>query len=402
MPAPLSDPATAAPPSAPAQAPHHASWLDSWHVNPTLNKDYDAIDGLRGLAILMVLACHFLYVNPTAGNTVKFVLGIASAGYWGVTIFFCLSGFLISHPFWKRKIRGAAQTIPPGYFARRFWKIYPPLALCVVLLTPIYIARYGNAHSYLTTAGQWLVGWSWIHSVSSRINPAMWSLIVEVHFYLTLPLLFLAVKKLSPKSALWTVFALLLIAPTAFRWFNAAHDIYFQLHPIIKVRFPTLLDSFAFGVLLAGLENLKGLKKSWSQLGDFGLILLAASLAATSWFALHPIAKPELQQEIIGWAVKISAVMMLCFIADPSHPRSRFFCQPWLRWCGLISYEWYLFHQPIILWARESFGPAGGNIFKYAAIVGGSFLLSLAIAVIVYRYFSLPILKFGRAKRPAS
>ena len=40
-------------------------------------------------------------------------------------------------------------------------------------------------------------------------------------------------------------------------------------------------------------------------------------------------------------------------------------CAPWLRWCGIISYEWYLFHQPAIEWARDLFGPAGGNIFAY-------------------------------------
>jgi peptidoglycan/LPS O-acetylase OafA/YrhL len=374
-----------------------SKWLDSWHVNPTLNKDYDAVDGLRGLAILMVLGCHFLYFNPAAAEAVRFVGGVFAAGYWGVTIFFCLSGFLISHPFWKRKIRASEQTIPPGYFVRRFWKIYPPLALSVLVLTPIYIARNSD-HAYLTTAAQWLVGWSWIRPVSSRINPAMWSLIVEVHFYLTLPLLFCAVKRLPTKAALWTVFLTLLVGPTLFRWFNAACGIYFELHPVIQVLYPSTLDAFAFGVLLAGLENLQRTRRSWARFGDVGFVLLIAALVATSWFGLHPIAKPQLQQEIIGWAVKISAALLLCYIADPNHPRSRLLCWPWLRWCGLISYEWYLFHQPLILWAREIFGPASGSVFKYTGIVGGTFLLSLAIAAGVYRYFSLPILKYGRGK----
>ncbi len=378
-----------------------ASWLDSWHVNPTLNKDYDAVDGLRGLAILMVLACHFLYFNPAASETVRFIGGIFGAGYWGVTIFFCLSGFLISHPFWKRQMRPADQSIPPGYFARRFWKIYPPLALSVLLFTPVYLLRTGD-QAFLTTAAQWLVGWPWIHSVSSRINPAMWSLIVEVHFYVTLPILFLLVKRLSPKAALWTLFLILLVVPTAFRWFNASRGVYFQLHPIIQVHYPSILDSFAFGVLLAGFENLQRTRKSWARLGDIGFVLLAASLVATSWLNLHHAAKPELEQEIIGWAVKISAALMLCYIADPNHPRARLLTAPWLRWCGLISYEWYLFHQPLIYWTRETFGPAGGNLFKYAAVVGAPFILSLALAIVVYRYFSLPILKFGRSKRPAS
>jgi peptidoglycan/LPS O-acetylase OafA/YrhL len=397
---PISNPEITASPIAEQPHPPHAKWLDAWHVNPTLNKDYDAVDGLRGLAILMVLACHFLYFNPAASEKVRFIGGILSAGYWGVTIFFCLSGFLISHPFWKRKIRNSDTVIPPGYFARRFWKIYPPLALSVLVLTPIYIVRSGDP-VYLATAAQWLTGWSWIHPISSRINPAMWSLIVEVHFYVCLPLLFVAAKRLSPKVAIWTLFFIFLLGSSLFRWFNASRGIYFTLHPIIQVHFPILLDSFAFGVLLAGFENLQRLPKSWGRFGDIGFVLLAASLVATSWFNLHPVAQPELQQEVIGWAVKISAALMLCYVADPNHPRTRLFCQPWLRWCGLISYEWYLFHQPLILWARESFGPASGSLSKYAAIVGGSFLLSLVIAAAIYRFFSLPILKFGRSRRPS-
>jgi peptidoglycan/LPS O-acetylase OafA/YrhL len=398
---PIPNPEITTPPAPDSPKPAHSAWLDAWHVNPTLNKDYDAVDGLRGFAILMVLACHFLYFNPAASEKVRFIGGIFGAGYWGVTIFFCLSGFLISHPFWKRKLRGSQSVIPPGYFARRFWKIYPPLALSVLILTPIYIARSGDP-AYLTTAAHWLAGWAWVHPVSSRINPAMWSLIVEVHFYVFLPVLFIAAKRLAPKPAIWTLFLILLLGPTLFRWFNASHGIYFTLHPIIDVHFPSLLDSFAFGILLAGFENLQRMPKSWARLGDIGFVFLAASLLATSWFNLHPVAQPELQQEMIGWAVKISAALMLCYVADPNHPRTRLFSQPWLRWCGLISYEWYLFHQPLIFWARESFGPAGGNLAKYAAVVGGSFLLSLAVAAATYRFFSLPIHKFALTRRPPS
>jgi peptidoglycan/LPS O-acetylase OafA/YrhL len=101
-------------------------------------------------------------------------------------------------------------------------------------------------------------------------------------------------------------------------------------------------------------------------------------------------------------AAKIAAGCLLFFVADPAHPVARLLCAPWLRWCGIISYEWYLFHQPIIVWARQSFGPAGGNSFRFAAIVGGSLLLGLIIAAATYRFFSLPILKYGRGKSPAS
>jgi peptidoglycan/LPS O-acetylase OafA/YrhL len=92
---------------------------------------------------------------------------------------------------------------------------------------------------------------------------------------------------------------------------------------------------------------------------------------------------------------------LLCYIADPRHPRAQLLARPWLRWCGIISYEWYLFHQPIIFWARTSFGPAGGNVLKYGLVAGGSFVVGLAVAILVYRCFSLPILRRGRARHPS-
>jgi peptidoglycan/LPS O-acetylase OafA/YrhL len=372
-------------------------WLDSWHVNPSLNKDYDVVDGLRGIAILLVIGCHLFYVNPRAGPALQFVGGVFAAGAWGVTVFFTLSGFLIAHPFWKRKSRDLAPITPPGYGWRRFWKIYPPLALSIVLLTPIYVARSGDA-SFIKTAGQWLVGWPVVVPVSGQLNPVMRSLILEVQFYLLLPLLFIFLKRASTKTCLWIVFLLLLLVPAGFRWWDISRGIYFAFHPEIRLHFPSLLDAFAFGVFLAGLDNLRTIKKSWAWFGDVGCVLLAASLPTMAWLNLHPIAAARIQTEILTWVVKLASVLMLCYIADPGHARARMLSSPWLRWCGLISYEWYLVHQPIALWARDSFGPAGGNVIKFGVIVGGSLVLGLIIAALVYRYFSLPILKYGRSR----
>jgi peptidoglycan/LPS O-acetylase OafA/YrhL len=99
----------------------------------------------------------------------------------------------------------------------------------------------------------------------------------------------------------------------------------------------------------------------------------------------------------LPWIDKIGSGFLLCYVANPKHAIARLLCAPSLRWCGIISYEWYLFHQPIIQWARQIFGPAGGNRLFYVEIVGGSLLLSGVLSALIYRYFSLPILKYGRA-----
>ncbi len=367
-------------------------WLDVWHVNPAVNRNYDFIDGLRGVAILMVLVCHSVYINPKSGPGIHFIASIFGACSSGVSIFFALSGFLISWPFWKRKFTQSAQIVPPGYGWRRFWKIYPPLALSILGLTPIYV--YLNQDwSYCATAAKWLVGVPFLLPVNGKLNSVMWTLVIEVQFYAVLPLLFVSLKRVSPKACLWIITLIFLLVPVSVRAITGCSATYL---PEINTHFPSALDSFGFGIWVAGLENMGVLKKSWARLGIMGIVLWPLLLLACAWVNLHPASKNFAMTESLGWLEKIAAGCLLFYVANPQHRIARLLCTPWLRWCGIISYEWYLIHQPIVLWARVIFGPAGGVAYKYAAIVGGASLVSLTIAALTYRYFSLPILKYGR------
>lgn len=372
-----------------------SNWIESWHVNPAANKDYDFIDGLRGIAILLVLACHLVYVNPLSSSfLVHFVGGVFSSGAYGVTIFFALSGFLIAWPFWKRKARGDAKIVPPGYGWRRFWKIYPPLAASILIFTPIYIYRLGD-WSFIGAAFQWLLGLPLLLPVSGKLNPVMWSLAVEVQFYIVLPLLFVCLKRVSMRMCLWIIPSIFLLVPILVRWLVYG-GCGMTLHPWLNVHFPSMLDSFALGILMAGLECSEKMKKSWARLGDVGLVLLVISLLSHSWLSLRPLS--FLPSETVDWMTKIASGLLLFYCADPQYPRLRWLCQPWLRWFGILSYELYLVHQPIALWARASFGSAGGDIGKYVLLVGGSAAVSIVIAALAYKKFSLPILKSGRSK----
>jgi peptidoglycan/LPS O-acetylase OafA/YrhL len=370
-------------------------WMDAWHVNPSATREYDFIDGLRGIAILMVLACHALYVNPGSGVGVRFIGGFLGACGHGVTLFFALSGFLISWPFWKRKVAGTGTVVPPGYGWRRFWKIYPPLALTVLMLTPYYILRFGD-WSYLSIAAQWLAGLPALMPVNGKFNPAMWTLVVEVQFYAVLPLFFLSLRRVSPKTCLWLATLVFLLVPVAVRDTTGLSVVFY---PDINSHFPSALDSFYLGILMAGLENLGCLKKASAGWAVVGVVLWPLALLFASWLSIHPESNTFAMKEVVGWMVKIGSGCLLFLVADVQHPLARVLCAPWLRWCGIVSYEWYLIHQPMIGWVRTSYGPAGGHLSRYAAIAGVPFLVSVLVAALIYRYFSLPILKYARAKK---
>jgi len=372
--------------------------VDNWHVNPSANKDYDLIDGLRGIAILLVVVGHQFYVNPAAGPWKHFFVVLIEPNF-GVTIFFALSGFLISLPFWKIKNRAVAgAVVPAGYGWRRFWKIYPPLALSIILLTPIY-ALFPHETPLASTAVKWLVGWPLVLPVPGELNPVMWSLAVEVQFYLTLPLVFWCFKKVPASRCLWLLPALFLLVPNLTRWLFW-HGVGFTTNPVVSVHYPACLDAFALGLLVAGLESQRRLKKDWFWLGDLGFILLVLMFVLTAWFKLHQADTVTL--EIIGYLKLIMAALLLFYIANPQASRSRFLCHPLLRWFGLISYELYLFHQPFLVWCRVVVGFAHGSLIKFMLSAAIPTAMGFLLAVIVYRYFSLPILKSGRQRVAAS
>jgi peptidoglycan/LPS O-acetylase OafA/YrhL len=342
-----------------------------------------------------VVVGHLFYHNPKSGMVIRFLGACFEALTHGVTLFFALSGFLISWPFWKMKAAASKNSVPAGYAWRRFWKIYPPLALSIILLTPVYIF-FNSDWSLLVVAAKWLIGLPFLWPVSGKLNPVMWSLVVEVQFYIVLPLLFLSLKRVSAKMCLAIITLIFLFVPFIARLATGQSPAFF---PDINGHFPSGLDYFCIGIFVAGLENLGLLKGAYARIGIVGIALWPLWMLAFAWMSLHPESHDLAHGEIMKDIEKLIAGCLLFLVAAPQHPVARLLCAPWLRWCGLISYEWYLFHQPIFGWVRSSFGSAQGNILKYAAIVGGSLITGLVLAALVYRFFSLPILKYGRAKR---
>ena len=369
-------------------------WLDKWHVSPSTNRDYDFIDGLRGVAILMVIVGHFFYVNPRSGGPVKYIGSIFGTGGYGVTLFYTLSGFLISWPFWKRKIAGHQNSMPSGYFQRRFWKIYPPLALSLLLLTPLYILVTSD-WSYLPTSIKWLTGYAFWFPVSGKFNPVMWTLAIEVQFYVTLPVIFLCFKRVSSNVSLVLIPALFFVVPIVVRLLTKNAATFF---PNIDTHYPAAMDAFCLGILVAGLENMGYVKKSWARLAILGVALWPLAMLSAAILSLNSSPSTMIGVEVLQWSIKFSAACLLFFIAQPKHPIAQILCTPWLRWCGIISYEWYLLHQPFAEWSRMNFGPAHGSLIKYMMVVGIPLVTILIFSAATYRFFSLPILRYGRGK----
>ena len=202
-----------------------APQLKRWETTASTGSHFDALDGLRGVAILLVVAYHTLYTNPAHGFLAQFANYLIQAGWMGVPMFFVLSGFLISYPFFQKRATNPQFWYQRGYARRRLGKILPPFYLSIVCFIGFYWWRYQDP-AYLLSALKWAAGLGNFISISPNFNGVYWSLIVESHFYVVLPLLFWFTRGLSVRRTSGVLFFLLFAIPLIIRQLTWPENLY--------------------------------------------------------------------------------------------------------------------------------------------------------------------------------
>jgi peptidoglycan/LPS O-acetylase OafA/YrhL len=167
------------------------------------------IDGLRFVAVMAVVAYHILLFHlfhrglaDSRGEQVTFWLKtIFSAGHNGVVLFFAISGFIISIPFARQGLLGGPTVSLGGFYLRRVTRIEPPYVIQLVIMLALcaFVLRKLPSHPHLFHNPDWL-RYALAHILSSLIyahslifaghaypNFVLWSLEVEVQFYLLAP-----------------------------------------------------------------------------------------------------------------------------------------------------------------------------------------------------------------------
>ncbi|HWY32143.1 MAG TPA: acyltransferase [Candidatus Acidoferrum sp.] len=381
--------------------------INRWEIKSSTGKHFDVLDGLRGVAILMVVAFHTFYTNPESGVAVRAVAGLLGTGWMGVPIFFVLSGFLISYPFFREREKNARFWYQSGYAARRIGKIMPPFYLSIMIFTLYYCCRFSDA-AYLYTGLEWALGLPNFVLAPLRFNSSYWSLIVEAHFYVILPILFLLTRGLRARHTVTILFFMLLVVPLVTRQLTwPGEAVSKDTLGFLMSRFPCQLDFFAWGILFSGiyvsLSAVRDEVRLLSLLGYAGLALLIASIALYArWARLFNI---DLQPA--RWSTEVfhllpgaSAFLMLFFVFDPYCIGSRILGHSSLRFIGIVSYEWFLFHLPVVYLFRDVFGRSHGSVVVYLLKTILPLALTFGFSVIVYRFFSLPLMKRIRGQSP--
>ncbi len=181
----------------------HTKLLDLFVVKSSSGASLAYLDGIRAVAVILVVLfhCWVLADTPLFVKTVPFTSiaihyeKIFATGYFGVDLFFVLSGFLLSQYWLKADFQGKPRPNTQRFYRHRFFRILPGYYACLILmvlfLTPFLIPTdfvYSITGLFLLSSHLLFVHYLFpLSSASYSINGALWTLTVEMMFYLLLP-----------------------------------------------------------------------------------------------------------------------------------------------------------------------------------------------------------------------
>lgn len=354
---------------------------------------YPVVDVLRALAVVSVVAYH-------AG------VGWLPGGYVGVDVFFVISGFLIIGQIVEERKRGRFSFA--AFWARRALRILPSYLLVIVassaiasyvLVMPDEYLEYGRqlAWSAAMLVNHLFLAEQGYFDAAAETKPLLhlWSLAVEEQFYLFAPLIvgglfWIATGRRQPSGrwlagglvvAMFLASFVLCIAYTSVDPDKKNYAFY-----LMPLRAWEFIVGGVLPFLVPMLRTLSTKTLSLLMLAGFALILVAIfgfdhSTPFPSWRALVPV---------FG-----AGLVIVCGLAHRDLPLVSWIASRPVLAIGLLSYSWYLWHWPLMAFAR---------IYNFGTLsLGwglGMALLSLVLAALTYRLLELPIKQWRIRTRP--
>ena len=328
------------------------------------------IDGLRAIAVLLVIAFHAF---PKA----------VPGGFVGVDVFFVISGFLISSLIAQELEAGRFSLL--AFYGRRARQIFPALFVVLlaclaagwVLLLPLDYRALGAdaAWSAAFVANFALFFQAGYFDAASEMKPLLhlWSLGIEEQFYILWPLLLMLA---APRRWMWQAALAVLVASFACNVVLSATDptaaFYLPVSRVWELAAGAALALLPHRAHSGGVRN----AAAWSGLALLAgaVVLINRDSAFPGWWALLPVA----------------ATALLIFAGPMANLNRMLLSHRTLVAVGLISYPLYLWHWPMLVFARIARFDAEPTIIMKLMLIGASF----ALAHVTCRWIERPF-RFG-------
>jgi peptidoglycan/LPS O-acetylase OafA/YrhL len=366
-----------------------------------------ALDGLRGLAVLMVFAFHYGGGLQSPNPLLQTLGYVTSSGWVGVVLFFCLSGFLITGSLWDSM---GEKRLLVNFYMRRVLRILPLyfLALLAATLCTYFLA----GRTALKSAWVYLFFLQDLPFLNNYVQATplalplyhFWSLAVEEQFYLLWPVLLLAAdtRRTARRYAVVIFFTSLLFC-CAVWWLPVLND--YSWNGLFDQFVLTYAGALALGAAVALAMRSKNRSgrvgtprrfvQKWAPYAFAGglAVYLAVSWACDSLYLTEP-----LQFTVALPAVAVACVALIPIVLRHGLTRSLFSLAP-LAWLGRISYGFYVFHillQPLFDFITVQLTHAQhGSVYQTVRLCV-AFSITLPVSWLSYRFFERPILRLNR------
>ena len=357
------------------------------------------LDGVRGIAILLVLVWHYV---PCLQITPPPLFQWLFLTWSGVNLFFVLSGFLIGGILLDHR---DASNYFGVFYRRRACRILPIYAAWLLLYL---IVR--NLPLSIGTAREWLFAggfpfWSYATFTQNFLQEKYaiwgpnwlaitWSLAVEEQFYLLLPLI---IRFTPPRRLPYVIAPFIALAPiTRALWATDAAFDYPAGHALLINH----TDALLLGVLCAWLVRQPDGESRVARAAPLLRILLLScgGFAVLSAYMPAAVRTRVIVESLLAVAY---AALILLAVYVPGSPFGRLTRVAWLRGLGIIAYGTYLIHQAVIGLVfgfarhRWPYIAGGGDV----PLVIASLAITIGIAAASWRWFEKPIVDLGRRWR---
>lgn len=377
-----------------------------------------ALDGLRGVAILLVIAVHYLGIYAEANPDASAIFHLARGGWVGVDLFFVLSGFLITGILIRTVGR---EHYYRNFYARRTLRIFPLYYVCLALIFGIgTLVPVFRSEGFQQIAS--VQGWLWLYAsnIKVAINQQwqtfglfgggwvelshLWSLAVEEQFYLVWPAL-IAVVPAGHRLRLTLV---AFLTALLLRLLFIHHDNVIAAYVLMPCRMDALATGAFIAVLadrLGGTARLLRWSRPVAMVATFAIALLW-TLRGSFW---------QRDPLVAGVGFSLVALLAGCLvvfaIALPrEHLLVRCLSSRFLRQIGRVSYGMYFFHFALLkilflpITPVERLAPILGSegaviVLRFGIVV----VISYALARLSWLVLERPFLElkrhFGSADR---
>jgi peptidoglycan/LPS O-acetylase OafA/YrhL len=317
------------------------------------------LDGVRGVAVLLVVVCHLVdarWHNPLGGI--------------GVTVFFTLSGFLITALLLEEANRSGRVSLA-RFYARRARRLLPALVLMVAVVATFHAATGMVPLGRVVPVIFYVGNWSAAAGTYLGLLSHTWSLSVEEQFYMLWPIALILARRWRHGLVTVTVVGIAASMVLRFTLWNDGAG-----YARVYAGSDTHADALLIGCLLA-IALVHGARPR----------VHPAAAAALGVTAIVVVSLLPFREAVSLWAPTLIPLATVALIL--SALEGRWMSGSVLRYFGSRSYGIYLWHFPLVVGAWLAI-----DSFAFALLAT---LVSLGVAELSWRYVEQPVLRYRRS-----